>query len=205
VPHTTSQPRGVFEAIMVISMTVGRGAAAREIASIAGIAAGDRLVDVGCGPGTAVREAARRGAAATGVDPVPAMLRIARWISTRRHAERVTWLDGSAEALPVPDGAATIVWAISSLHHWSDQAAGLGEARRVLGPSGRLLIAERLVPRGGRGHAAHGLTREQAGELALAMAAAGFAHIRALDAQAGRRHLIIVQATAEGPAAPDQD
>jgi len=185
---------------MVISMTVGRGAAAREVAAIAGIAAGDRLVDIGCGPGTAAREAARRGAAATGIDPVPAMLRIARWTSKRRHAERVTWLEGSAEALPVPDGAATVVWALSSLHHWSDQAAGLGEASRVLVPGGRLLIAERLVQRGGRSHAPHGLSREQAGALAPALTAAGFADIRTLDARARRRHLIIVQATRKGAA-----
>jgi len=195
MPHVDSQPGRAFQTLMVISMTVGRGAAAREVASIAGISASDRLVDIGCGPGTAVREAARRGATATGIDPVPAMLKIARWISARRHAERVTWLDGRAEALPVPDGTATVVWALSSLHHWSDQAAGLGEARRVLAPGGLLLIAERLTQHGGRGHAAHGLTRAQAGQLAETMSAAGFADVRTQDTRAGRRHLIIVEAT----------
>ena len=42
---------------------------ARLAADIAGVSAADRVVDIGCGPGGAVREAARRGACATGVDP----------------------------------------------------------------------------------------------------------------------------------------
>jgi len=31
-------------------MTIGRAAAARTIAEVAAIGAGDRLVDIGCGP-----------------------------------------------------------------------------------------------------------------------------------------------------------
>ena len=65
------------EVVTVISMAVGRSAAARVVADIAEVGPGDRVVDIGCGPGTAVREAARRGATATGVDPSPIMLRIA--------------------------------------------------------------------------------------------------------------------------------
>ena len=34
---------------------------ARTVADPAGVGAGDRVVDPDCGPGTAVREAARRG------------------------------------------------------------------------------------------------------------------------------------------------
>jgi ubiquinone/menaquinone biosynthesis C-methylase UbiE len=194
MPHPDSKTNPILQALMVISMTVGRRRAAEEVATIAMITAGDRLVDVGCGPGTAVREAARRGATATGIDPVPAMLKLARWISSRRHAERVTWLEGRAEELPIPDGEATVVWALSSFHHWGDEAAGMREARRVLAPDGRLVIAERLARSGGGARAAHGLTRDRAEELARTLATTGFADVRTQEARAGRRHLIVVQA-----------
>jgi len=61
----------------------------------------------------------------------------------------------------VPDDSATVAWAISSAHHWEDRAAAIGEARRALAPAGRLVLAERLTKPGARGHACHGLTRDQ--------------------------------------------
>ncbi len=45
----------------------------------------------------------------------------------------------------------------------------------MLTPGGRLLVAERLVRSGARGHAAHGFTLTQAGQAAEEIAAAGHA------------------------------
>jgi ubiquinone/menaquinone biosynthesis C-methylase UbiE len=117
-------------------MTMGRGPAARTVADTAGLTTADHVADIGCGPGTAIREAARRGATATGVDPSPVMLRLARLIISFRQVHNVTWLQGRAEAVPVPDDTATIAWAPSSAHHWGDRAAGLRQIRRVLAPAG---------------------------------------------------------------------
>jgi ubiquinone/menaquinone biosynthesis C-methylase UbiE len=180
------------EVLTALSMTVGRGAAARAVADAAALRAGDRVVDIGCGPGTAVRYAVRRGATAAGVDPSPVMLRMARRISHLRRVASATWLEGSAEALPLPDETATAVWALASAHHWNNQAAGLAEAYRVLRPGGRLLIAERLVKPGARGHAAHGLTHDQADELARRMEAAGCTDVHIDTRQAGRRTLLLI-------------
>ena len=185
--------------LTAVSMMFGRGAAARTVAGLAGLTGDDRVVDVGCGPGTAVREAARHAAAATGVDPDAASLALARWISARRRARNVTWLEGRAEHLPLPDDCATVVWALSSVHHWPDRITGFAEAHRVLADGGRLLIAERLVRAGARGHAAHGLTPAQAGQVAEEMAAAGFSGIRTRTSRARRRVLIIIEAR-RGPA-----
>jgi ubiquinone/menaquinone biosynthesis C-methylase UbiE len=181
------------------SMTIGRGAAARAVAKEAGITADDKVIDIGCGPGTAVRQAARRGATATGVDPAPVMLRLARWISAFRQVGDVTWLDGRAEALPLPDGQATIAWALSSVHHWDDRVAGLSEARRVLGPAGRVVLAERLAKPAARGHAAHGLSHGQAEDLAGEMTAAGFTGVHIQTRRAGRRNLVIICGKPDSP------
>jgi trans-aconitate methyltransferase len=70
-----------WQIVTALSMTAGRGPLARAVADADELTPADRLVDIGCGPGTAVRMAARRAATATGIDPDPAMLRLARWIT----------------------------------------------------------------------------------------------------------------------------
>lgn len=89
-----------YELLTALSMTVGRGPAARTTADLAELTPHDRVVDIGCGPGTAVRVAARRCAGATGVDPTPLMLRLGRWLTTIRRVPNATLVAGSAEALP---------------------------------------------------------------------------------------------------------
>jgi ubiquinone/menaquinone biosynthesis C-methylase UbiE len=186
-----SHPIGV-EAATAVSMTVGRGASARALADLADLSPEDHVVDVGCGPGAAVREAARRGAGAVGVDPAPLMLALARRISTVQGVRDVEWVQGGAEALPLPDRSATVAWALASAHHWTDAAAGVAEIRRVLAPGGRVLIAERLVRPDARGHAAHGSTADGAQHLAEHLRAAGFAEVGTQTRRAGGRTLIVV-------------
>ena len=192
-----------WDVLTAISMTVGRGPTARAVAAAARLTDADLVVDIGCGPGTAVREAARRGASAAGVDPAPAMLRLARWLTAFRRANRVAWIRGRAEDLPLPDGAVTVVWALSSLHHWQDRQAGIREISRVLKPGGRLLLAERLARPGGRGHSAHGLTAAQAEAIATDAATAGFADLRITNVRAGRRALVLIEGTGSVGSAAD--
>jgi SAM-dependent methyltransferase len=87
----------------------------------------------------------------------------------------------------------TVAWAISSVHHWDGRAAGLSEARRVLAPGGCLVLAERLIRPGARGHAAHGLTGNQADDLVGQLAAAGFVEVGVEARRAGHRDLVIVR------------
>jgi len=188
------------QVITTLSMTVGRGPLARAVADAAELTPADRVVDIGCGPGTAVRYAARRGAAATGVDPDPSMLCLARWITALRRSPDVSWLAGSAEKLPAPDNQATVAWAISSAHHWEDRAAAIDEARRALAPGGRLVLAERLTKPGARGHAGHGLTSDQAEDLARQLTAASFGQVRVRASRAGHRTLVIVSGTKDAAA-----
>jgi SAM-dependent methyltransferase len=181
------------DTFMALSMTVGRGKAARKISQLAMLKADDRVVDVGCGPGTAVREAARTGAVVTGVDPSAIALRLGRWINSWRKIQNVTLCEGTAEALPLPDDNTTVIWSLSAVHHWRDRRQGLREAHRVLAAGGRLLLAERLVKPGSHGHAAHGLTRDGAQELAAIAAGAGFHEVRVEEHTAGRRRLLVVR------------
>jgi len=118
---------------------------------------GDVVVDVGCGGGEAVRVASEHAVRGRviGVDPTPAMVRIARE-HTRGHAcaDRICFLEGPAEKLPLESGVASVVLAINSLHHWDEPDAGLDEVWRVLAPGGRFFIGDEETEDGRWSHAA---------------------------------------------------
>ena len=171
-----------------LSFTVGRGPAARLAAERTGVGPGDHVVDIGCGPGTAVREARRRGATAVGVDPAPVMLRLGRLLTT---GAGITWASGTAEALPLEDSTATVAWSLATVHHWQDVAQGLAEVVRVLRPGGRFLVAERRTRAGARGIASHGWTDDQAEAFAAACRTAGLVDV-AVATERPRRTTILV-------------
>lgn len=173
-------------------MHVAGGSTARLVADLAELSAADRVIDVGCGPGTAVRAAARRGAHAIGVDPAPVMLRLAATLT--RDRAPITWAEGTAEDLPQPDGSATVLWSIATVHHWRDVRAGLAEARRVLAPGGQLLAIERQARPGATGLASHGWTDQQAQAFATQCRTAGFDDVRVEQHTPGRRAIHVVRA-----------
>ena len=177
------------------SMVLGGKGNARLAERLSELAAGDAVADIGCGPGTAARHAARLGAAVVGIDPAPVMLRFARFL-TRRSTHAVRYAEGSAEALPLPDSSVSVVWSIASVHHWADLDAGLHEARRVLKPGGRLVAIERLTRPGATGLASHGWTPEQAGAFADRCLAHGFTDATVNRHDAGRGTKVSVRATA---------
>jgi ubiquinone/menaquinone biosynthesis C-methylase UbiE len=175
--HAHHQPfRGPTGVALALAMAARGGDRARLAVTLTGAGPGDTVVDLGCGPGTAVRRAARLGATAIGVDPARVMRRVATALSLGRSRGR--YVDGSAEAIPLDDATATVVWSIATVHHWQDIDAGLAETRRVLRPGGRFLAAERHSPPDAQGLHSHGWTPEQAEAFAEACRAHGFVDIR---------------------------
>jgi ubiquinone/menaquinone biosynthesis C-methylase UbiE len=168
---------GVAGLIAAVGFAVGRTPHAELAARLTAVAPGDDVVDVGCGPGTAVRHAAALGASSVvGVDPATVMLRVGRLLTApRRHARsRVRFVQGTAESLPLRDHSATVVWSLSTVHHWRDIDAGLAEVARILRRPGRFLALERRAEAGATGHASHGWTEEQAQTFAQRCRDAGF-------------------------------
>src|SRR4051812_20226328 len=89
---------GIGGLLAAVSFTVGRGGDADLAIRLAGVGPGDDVVDVGCGPGVAVRRAAASAASVVGVDPAPVMLRVAGVLTRGRASSTVRYLEGGAEA-----------------------------------------------------------------------------------------------------------
>jgi ubiquinone/menaquinone biosynthesis C-methylase UbiE len=104
---------------------------------------GWRVLDVGCGTGTLTVALARRSARAIGVDPAPRMVAQAR---AKQGCAPVTFIVGSAEALPFADSSFDGATASMTVHHWRDAERGLAEVARVLRPGGRAAIADIDLP-----------------------------------------------------------
>jgi ubiquinone/menaquinone biosynthesis C-methylase UbiE len=185
-------PSGLLAAA---SMALGGKGKARLAERLSDLAAGDAVADIGCGPGTAARHAARLGASVVGIDPAPVMLRLARLL-TWRSAHAVRYAEGSAEALPLPASSVSVAWCIASVHHWADLDTSLQEARRALKPGGRLVAIERLTRPGATGLASHGWTPEQADAFAGRCRAHGFTGARVDRHGHGRGTKVSVIATA---------
>ena len=185
---------GVIGLVAALGMLVmGRGYA-RVATDLASVSDADRVVDIGCGPGAAARAAARRGATVVGVDPSPMMLRLAGAVT--RGQPNITWSQGTAEELPLPDGSATVAWSLRTVHHWKDVAAGLPELRRVLAPAGRFLVMERRVQPGATGLASHGWTEQQVESFQAQCRATGFDALRIDERPAGRGTVWVVRGEA---------
>jgi ubiquinone/menaquinone biosynthesis C-methylase UbiE len=102
-----------------------------------------RVLDVGGGPGTYAAPLARRGYQVHLVDAVPLHVEQARLAADADPAARFTAALGDARGLTEPDASHDAVLLFGPLYHLTATAhrqQALAEARRVLAPSGRLLV-----------------------------------------------------------------
>jgi ubiquinone/menaquinone biosynthesis C-methylase UbiE len=116
---------------------------AEELLALAALREGDRVLDVACGTGIVARMAAERvgvAGAVTGLDLNPGMIRVARSVPAPSGAP-VTWVEGSALKMPLPDTSFDVVLCQQGFQFFPDQRAGLSEFRRVLVGGGRILLS----------------------------------------------------------------
>jgi ubiquinone/menaquinone biosynthesis C-methylase UbiE len=106
------------------------------------IAAGERVLDVGCGSGAVTREIAKRVGSrglAVGLDPSPALLAVARELAEETgFGDRIQFREGNALRLPFPDGSFDAVVCVTVLSHVPSGEAAIPELVRVLRSGGRL-------------------------------------------------------------------
>ena len=96
------------------------------------------IIDLGCGTGRFSEVLATHfGVKVIGIDPSQQMVDRAR---RKPATESVAYRQGSAEAIPLPDRCADLVFMSMVYHHFSDRAAVARECHRVLRPAGYVCI-----------------------------------------------------------------
>ncbi|GIF13323.1 class I SAM-dependent methyltransferase [Actinoplanes teichomyceticus] len=103
----------------------------------AGIAAGQRVLDVAAGTGNAAVPAAATGAEVTASDLTPELLRIGE----RRAAARLTWVEADAEDLPFPDAGFDAVISCIGVMFAPHHERAAAQLLRVCRPGGTIGLA----------------------------------------------------------------
>jgi SAM-dependent methyltransferase len=174
-------------------------------ADFAGIVAGQRALDVGCGPGILTEELVTRlGAdAVAAVDPSSSFVQAAR-----ARLPGVTVAEASADDLPFAHDGFDTTLAQLVVHFMPDPVAGLREMRRVTRPGG-LVAASVWDHAGGQGplgvfwRAAHDIGGEITDESGLPGAREG--HLAELfeDAELGDISATVLTVSREHPSFDD--
>ncbi len=156
-----------------------------QLADLAGVRAGQRVLDVGCGPGALTAELVARVGddAVSAVDPSEAFVAAAR-----ARYPGVDVQSATAEHLPFADGAFDAVLAQLVVHFMTDPVAGLREMKRVTSSGGTVAAcvwdhAGERTPLAVFWQAARGLDPGAQDESQLAGAHEG--HLGELFAEAG--------------------
>lgn len=134
---------GIYDLVCEL-VGLGRGFK-RWLIDAAGIAPGQRILDVGCGTGTLAILAATRcpPCEVHAVDPDPKALAIAHRKAVAAQA-RIEWLEGRAEALPFVDAHFHRIFSSLAFHHIprTVRPAAYAELARVMHTDGVLVFAD---------------------------------------------------------------
>ncbi len=119
-----------------------QGPQALEAVELAAPQCGEKVLDVCCGTGVAVRLVLPRvapGGSVAGLDIDPAMIEVACSLTRAADGATVGWHCASALAMPFEDGIFDLVLCLQGLQFLPDCTAGLAEMRRVMKPGGRIV------------------------------------------------------------------
>ena len=106
-----------------------------------------RLLDVGCGPGSLTLLLAPHAALAVGIDADPDMIAAARAAADRAGARNVEWHHMRAEELPADLGRFAVATFAQSIH-WLDRPRVVAAVRGMLVPGGALVHVQATTHRG---------------------------------------------------------
>ena len=107
-----------------------------RVVAMAGLAPGDGVMDLGCGPGLLAMPFAEAGTRVMGIDPEPDMLAAAR-LAAQKAGVAVDFRQASSFDLPTRSGTIHLV-TMGRSFHWMDRAETLKILDRLLPPDGTM-------------------------------------------------------------------
>lgn len=102
------------------------------------------IADMGAGEGTFSQLLAKRAERVIAVDSSERMVQFAAELARRHGFANLEFRLGDMEACPIADEAVDLVFFSQSLHHAQHPARAIAEARRILRPSGQIVILDLL-------------------------------------------------------------
>ena len=106
----------------------------------------DLVLDVATGTGNTALALAPLVLRVVGLDVASAMLDQARARAQTEKIQNAEFVSGSAEEIPFPDGAFSLVVSRHAPHHFHGLHKFLSEVKRVLKPGGRFVVADQVSP-----------------------------------------------------------
>jgi SAM-dependent methyltransferase len=107
--------------------------------------AGDRAIDLACGPGTVACALAQRVQHVVGLDSTAPMLEQARGLARRQNVNNVEWRAGDVYQTPYAGGSFNIVTCRFAFHHFEKPALAFAEMVRLVATGGRVVVCDGLA------------------------------------------------------------
>ena len=134
-----------------------------------GVKATDVVLDFGCGPGFYTIPFAKTAREVVAVDIQPKMLQ-----KTSKYAEKnrvkIKTVESNGQSIPLPDNSFNIIFLSGVYHEIAEKRIVLTELKRLLKPSGRIIVRERSET----GHLAPGRPAINPVEVSEDLTATGF-------------------------------
>lgn len=192
-----SDPSQAAEAFALYSQEILAGLPAGALAASRGcgdpvaraeLVPGQRVLDLGSGGGIDALIAARLVGSAGhvyGLDMTPDMVSLARENAKEANIGNVEFIEGSIDAIPLPDACVDVVISNCVINLCENKEAVFSEAKRVLTPNGKLVVSDivafKPIPAGAEEALAiitgcrRGIT--SAGDYRKMMASCGFGNV----------------------------
>ena len=135
------------------------------------VAAGKRVLELGCGGGNGLGLLAARAQSIIGADYSAALLHAAH----SHYGPRVPLVRLSAEQLPIRTGSMEVILFFEASYYVAGMEAALDEVARVLAPGGVILFVNANPERPDFIHSPHSVHYHTADEFRVALAHRGFA------------------------------